>query len=296
MGASIEDVYIQTYERNVRHLAQQSVTRLEPYCMVKRTQSEAHNWELMHSNDASLKSTRTLWTGNSRSHITPDDDTQWARRKSLPDVYNIGDVTEHSDIAQMLVDPNSNYARAHAMAMRRAKDDVIIEAAVGVSRDGDGASVPFDANQAIGATGTPVAMSFDLVTEVSEKFMQNDIDPDEGKVFVISPYQARQLLQLTEATSGDYNAVRPLTSKGYIESWMGYTWIVSTLLQQPAAGERYIFAMTRKAIGMQINKDIWVRVAEDPTLSFAYRIYCEMHLGAIRVEDAHLVRACVSEV
>lgn len=295
MGATIEDVFIQTYERNVRHLAQQSVTRLDPYVMVKRTQSEAHNWELMEHNDASLKSTRSNWTGNNRSKITPDDDTQWKRRKSMPDVYNIGDVTEHSDIAQMLVDPNSNYARAHAAAMRRAKDDVIIEAAVGVSKDGDGANIAFPTSQAIGATGSAVAMSFDLVTEVSEKFMENDIDPDEGKVFVIGPKQARKLLQLTEATSGDYNAVRPLTSKGYIESWMGYTWVVSTRLQSPAADERYIFAMTRKAIGMQINKDIWVRVAEDPGISFAYRIYSEMHLGAIRVEDKHLVRCAVTE-
>ena len=127
MGATIEDVFIQTYERNVRHLAQQSVTRLDPYVMVKRTQSEAHNWELMEHNDASLKSTRSDWTGNNRSKITPDDDTQWKRRKSMPDVYNIGDVTEHSDIAQMLVDPNSNYARAHAAAMRRDKDEVNIE-------------------------------------------------------------------------------------------------------------------------------------------------------------------------
>ena len=295
MGATIEDVFIQTYERNVRHLAQQSVTRLDPYVMVKRTQSEAHNWELMESNDAQLKSSRDPWDGNDRSRLTPDDNTQWKRRKSMPDVYNIGDVTEHSDISQMLVDPNSNYARAHAAAMRRAKDKVIIEAAVGPSRDGDGASITFPAGQAIGVAGSGVAMTYDLITEVSEKFMANDIDPDDGKVFVIGPAQARKLLQLTEATSGDYNAVRPLTSKGYIESWMGYTWVVSTLLQAPAAGERYIFAMTRKAIGMQLNKDIWVRVAEDPGISFAYRIYSEMHLGAIRVEDKHLVRCAVSE-
>ena len=295
MGATIEDVFIQTYERNVRHLAQQSVTRLDPYVMVKRTQSEAHNWELMESNEAKLKSTRDSWDGNDRSRLTPDDNTQWKRRKSMPDVYNIGDVTEHSDISQMLVDPNSNYARAHAAAMRRAKDKVIIEAAVGPSRDGDGGSLVFPTGQAIGATGSPVAMTYDLITEVSEKFMTNDIDPDDGKVFVIGPAQARKLLQLTEATSGDYNAVRPLTSKGYIESWMGYTWVVSTLLQSPAAGERYIFAMTRKAIGMQLNKDIWVRVAEDPGISFAYRIYSEMHLGAIRVEDKHLVRCAVTE-
>ena len=139
-------------------------------------------------------------------------------------------------------------------------------------------------------------MSYDLVTEVTEKFMANDVDPDEQKVFVIGPAQARKLLQLTEATSGDYNAVRPLTSQGYIESWMGYTWIVSTLLNddEGAGNETNCFAMTKKAVGLQMNKDIWVRVAEDPSVSFAWRVYCAATFGAIRVEDQQLVKCVVS--
>ena len=79
------------------------------------------------------------------------------------------------------------------------------------------------------------SLNFDLITQVTEKFMDNDIDPDEPKCFVIGPVQARKLLQLTEATSGDYNAVRPLTAMGYVESWMGYAWIVSTRLNHPTA-------------------------------------------------------------
>ena len=101
-------------------------------------------------------------------------------------------------------------------------------------------------------------------------------------------------MQLTEATSGDYNAVRPLTSRGYIESWMGYSWLVSTLLPDSSSGqddsENYIFAMTRRALGLQMNRDIWVRIAEDPSFSFAWRIYCASTFGAIRVEDEQIVR------
>ena len=125
--------------------------------------------------------------------------------------------------------------------------------------------------------------------------MDNDIDPDIEKVMVISPAQARKLLQLTEATSGDYNAVRPLTSKGYIESWMGYTWIVSTRLNSPAAGEVHCLCMTRKALGLQVNRDVNAEVAKDPTISFAWRIYCAATFGAVRVEDEHIVRIQLSE-
>ena len=285
MGNSIANVYIQTYERTVRHLAQQSITRLRPWVQERSVQSEGHNWERIAKALATKKETR--------KQETPDNDTAWSRRKSIPVTYDVGDVTEPEDIVQMLVDPNSNYAKAHGMAMRRANDIEIIEAATGDSRDGDGNTVIYDTDQTVGDGST--AITYDIVTAVSEKFMENDIDPDEEKVFVISPAQCRKLLQLTEATSGDYNAMRPLTSKGYVESWMGYTWVVSTLLQAPSVGEVDCFAMTRRALGLQMNKDIWVRVSEDPSISYAWRIYAASSFGCIRVEDEQLVRVHLNE-
>lgn len=285
MGASVSNVYIQTYEDTVRFLAQQGITRLRPWVMEKGVQSEGHNWERLGTQEATQKTTRLA--------ATPEQDYPWSRRKSIPVTYHTGDSTEQEDIVQMLVDPNSNIARAQGMAMKRAHDDEIIAAATGDSRDGDGNAVAFLAAQTVGDGST--AIDFDLTTQVSEVFMNNDIDPDEEKVFVISPAQARKLLQLTEATSGDYNALKPLTAKGYVESWMGYAWVVSTRLLAPSAGEVDCFAMTRKAIGLQMNKDIWVRVAEDPTVSFAWRIYCASTYGAIRVEDEHLVRVHLNE-
>jgi hypothetical protein len=287
MGASVANVYVQTYETHVRHLAQQGVTRLRPWVMEKSTQSEGHNWERLGTQEATVKSGRLV--------ATPEQDYPWSRRKSIPVVRHTGDTTEQEDPTQMLVDPNSNIAHAQAMAMKRAWDDEIIAAATGDSRDGDGNVVSFPAAQIVDDYTN--ALNFDIVTAVSEKFMDNDIDPDEPKVFVIGPKQARKLLQLTEATSGDYNALKPLTSKGYVESWMGYTWLVSTRLLHPTAPGTDIdcFAMTRKALGLQVNRDIWARVAEDPTKSFAWRIYCALQGGAIRVEDEHIVWAQLAD-
>lgn len=287
MSATIPNAYIQTYETNVRHLAQQGITRLRPWVMERSVQSEGHNWDRIAATSAQQKTTR--------KQATPDNETAWSRRKSIPVTYDTGDVTEQEDIVQMIIDPNSAYAKAQGMAMKRAHDDEIISAAVGDSRDGDGNAVSFVAGQSIGDGSTSI--SYDIVTQTSELFMNNDIDPDEEKVFVISPAQARKLLQLTEATSGDYNAMRPLTSKGYVESWMGYSWVVSTRLLQGSlgAGTKYCFAMTRRAIGLQMNKDIWARISEDPSISFAWRVYCASTFGAIRVEDEQLVRVDLSE-
>jgi hypothetical protein len=287
MGASVENVYIETYESIVRHLAQQKVSRARGWCMEKSVQSEGHNWERLGTREAVEKTPIGGPTG--RLVATPNQDYPFSRRRSSPGTFHTADSTEQEDIVQTLIDPNSNIAQAQAYAMMRKIDDEIFDAADRDADDGNGGTVAFPAGQIVG-DGT-ANISFDLTTEVTEKFMANDIDPDEGKVMFISPAQARKLLQLTEATSGDYNAVRPLTSKGYVESWMGFTWIVSARLNTPDAGTSvHCLCMTRKAIGLQMNKDIWVRVAEDPTVSFAWRIYCAATYGAVRVEDEHIVR------
>lgn len=284
MSATFDNVYVEKYESRVRHLAQQSVSRLDRYVQVVSDGGEAHNFDRMASNDAAKKTTRKT--------PTPDDETALSRRKSIPSEYHIGDVVEKKDITRALVDPKSNYAMAHGMAMKRAKDDEIIAAATGASRDGAGNSVSFLAGQTIGDGS--VAINFDIVTAVAEKFLLNDIDPDEPKVMVISPAQQRKLLQLTEATSRDYN-LRDALMKGYVDSWMGFTWIVSTRLLAPDTGEVDCFAMTNRAIGLQLNRDIQVEVAPDPSISFAYRIYTSGEWGAIRVEDEQLVRIHLSE-
>lgn len=284
MSATADLVKVQMYERRVRHLAQQGIARLRPWVQEVSDGGEAHNFDRMAKGEATAKTTRKT--------PTPDDETAWSRRKSIPTPIHKGDVYEKSDVNQMLADPNSNYVKAHGMAMKRGIDDKIIAAATGVSRDGAGANVAFPAGQVI-SDGT-VSINFDIVTEVGEKFADNDIDPDEPKVFVISPRQQRKLLQLTEATSRDYSIMDALR-KGYVDSWMGFSWVVSTRLLAPAVGEIDCFAMTRNAIGLQMNQDCTVEVAKDPGISFAWRVYTYLEAGAIRVEDEQLVRVHLSQ-
>ncbi len=279
MAISINNAYVQSFENNVRHLAQQSESRARRAVTEKNVSSEKHNWERMGANSASLK------TGARQA--TPENDSTWSRRTSLAATYDIGDTSEQEDPVQMLVDPNSNIVRSVGMAMRRQIDDVIFAAATGDATDGAGAAVPFPAGQVVG-DGTGV-FTFDGVTEVYEKFMENDIDASQDKYMFVGPKQLRKMQQLTEATSGDYQNVKALATDGYLRSWMGFNWIVSTRLLIPGAGEISCLAMTMQAMGLQMNRDITTRVAEDPSISFAWRIYAYMTLGAVRVEDEHIV-------
>jgi hypothetical protein len=173
--------------------------------------------------------------------------------------------------------------------MRRAVDDIIIAAATGDALGGDGTPVSFPAGQTVG-DGTGV-ITFDYVTEVQEKFMQNDIDPDVPKCFVVGPTQVRRLMQLTEQTSADYVKLQALQSYGIVPGWLGFDWICSTRLLAPSVGQISCLAFTQRALGLQVNRDITARVAEDPSVSFAWRIYAHLTMGAVRVEDEHIVQA-----
>ena len=45
-----------------------------------------------------------------------------------------------------------------------------------------------------------------------------------------------------------------------------------------------------------MNQDATTEVAKDPSISFAWRVYTYLEVGAIRVEDEQLVRVHLSEL
>jgi hypothetical protein len=284
MGVTIQNVYVQTFEDNVRHLAQQGITRLRQYVTEVHTTGTSHNWERLGTGTAALKGGVLT--------PTPVSNLAWSRRVSNCATWHVGEAIEQEDPVQMLVDPNSNVAKALAMAMKRAVDDIIITAATGNALDGAGIPVVFPVGQVVGNGLAPI--SLDLVLQVQELFYQNDIDPDLPKVAVIGPIQQRRLLQLMEVTSGDYQNYKAL-STGYLPNWLGFDWVVSTRLLNPAPGEISCLFFSKQALGLQINKDIWARVAEDPTISFAWRIYTAMTMGATRVEDEQIVHMHIAD-
>ena len=282
MATTQPNVYISTFESIVRHLAQQEVSRARPYVTERGEESGDHNWERLGTSDASIKTTRL--------QATPEADTPWSRRVSVSQTWDNADSTEQEDPSQMLVDPNSNLAMSLGYSMRRATDDVIFTAATADALDGTGATNAFPVGQIIGDYTTPI--SFDFVTAVQEKFMQNDIDMSVPKVAIVGPTQVRKLLQLTEQTSSDYvhrEALQQLTSVGIVPMWMGFTWVCSTRLIVPDTDQLDCLFFTKRALGLNVPKDIAARIAEDPSVSFAWRIYVNMVMGAVRVEDEHIV-------
>ena len=281
-GLNIDNVYIETFEQNVQHLAQQMGTKLRGKITERGTNGNQHNWEILDFSDAVDKSTS--------APPTPALDLDWNRRTSLALTKHTGTVIDNEDIVQMLIEPKSNATYNLAMSMNRAIDDIIIEAAEADALNGDGSTTALLPAQIIGDGSTPI--TFDSITEIQEQFMKNDIDPAMPKCAIIGPTQVRKLLQLTEQTSSDYvtnQALQELNASGVVNNWMGFDWIMSTRLNIPAGGEINTLFFTNDAIGLQVNEDITVQAAQDPSASFAWRIYARLTMGAVRVQDKKLI-------
>ena len=279
MVATVDKVFIDEFEGNIISLAQQRMSYLRSCVNEVSSTGKSHAWDRVGAVNMSPKTTR--------GGTTPVVDTPFSRRLSIPTSYNVGDLVAHFETVQTLIDPASAISRQFGYAVARQYDDVIIEAAVGDSRDGDGNTVAFDTNSLLG-DGSQI-MNLQHITDVAERFMLQDVDPTEGFVFVISPNQAQQLLNQLEYNSYDFNALRPLMS-GQIVPFMGFDFIVSNRLQAGSGADSTLcFAMAKDAVGLQVNNPIKARVSEDASASFDWRIYAEITIGATRVEDEKVV-------
>lgn len=291
MAITIPAAYIETFESNVRQLAQQKISRLRMSTTEINRQSEKHNWDRLAASSARLKSSARMVSpsgGDGSGAVGSTDGLTWTRRNTVIKVYDTGEVIEPEDIVQMLIDPKNASTENLVMNMARQVDDIIITAATGLAADGAGGTVAFPAGQIVQA-GHASEISLDIILEVDEKFYENDVDPDEPRYFVIGPKQRRKLLQLIEVTSSDFQARQALAT-GYLPDFMGFNWIVSNRLNVPGADQLDCLAFTKKALGLHVAGDITSRVAERPDMSFAWQCYLMLQMDCVRVEDEHIVK------
>jgi len=288
MSTSIPNVYIAEFNQYLRHLAQQEYARLRPCTMEVSSGGESYSFDRVAPKEATQK------TG--RAQATPVTDYDFSRRTATAKTFNVGELIEHEDQVQAKVDISGGLVKEMAHSMARAFDDEIIRAMGSDALDGDGVAVPLPASQIIDETGNTI--TFDMVTAIQEKFLENDIQGETRKYMVVSPAQVRKLLQMTEQTSADFvnrEALQKLSQGLIVPNWMGFTWICSTRLLAPTATNTACYAFTERAIGLAVNRDIDTFMMQDPSRSYAWSLYSQATYGAVRVEDEQIVQLVVAD-
>ena len=291
-----QNIRVDAFQSNIKHLAQQEKSKLFMYVDSTSPQAETNAWDFLASGDMGPKSRNTASAGNETGRA-------WSRRQAVATPFIDHEIVETQDINMMLTDPKSKLLQSMGKAAGREYDDIIIAAAIGNANVITRASaVPTTTPTALAAgqiLGTGILpMNFDQVAQVQKLFMINDIDPSVPKVAVIGPQQVYELLNLTEQVSGDYvnkQALQTLNASGIVPNWMGFTWIMSTRLNIPSTGKRDCIFFTEDALGMHIAQDVAAYCAQDPSQQYAWRPQTEFTAGAVRLEDAQIVKLQVAD-
>jgi hypothetical protein len=283
MANTIAKAFVQQFQDNLIHLAQQKGSRLRASVNEQSVTGEKFHFERLGVSAAVIKS--------SRHTNTPVLEVPHSRRTATMTDYHWADLIDDEDKVRMLVSPESHYAKSGANSMARAFDDLIIAAATGNAVDGDGSNVALPAGQKIahGSAGLTLAK----LISAKEILDGNDVDPDEERFFVLGSQQVSNLLNTTEVKSADYNSIKALV-QGDIDTFMGFKFLRSERLNL-ASTQRKCFAFTKGAMGLGIGKDVTTKIDLRPDKSYAHQVYLSFVAGATRVQDECVVEVLCTE-
>ncbi len=277
-------------------MAQQIDHRLAGYCLMDTVSGNMKRYSQMGSQSYAMsqKTARAAWTEPS--------DIPTAIRWVIPTGYQKATWIDEDDEALLgsLPDPQNIVAMNHAIAVNRLKDQLIINALLGVNYTGPQASTqtPLPSAQQIGVTFGGSANSGMTLAKILEALFlldSNDV-PEADRVMI---YAAKQLydllLNVDQVDSVLYNDVRALM-KGRFDEFAGFRWIRTQLL--PTIGTpsiRSCIAYQKKFVMLGETKGMATKIDILPQQSHAVQVRTTYFAGATRMEEAGVVQISCDE-
>jgi hypothetical protein len=206
--------------------------------------------------------------------------------------YEQGIALDKEDQIRMLNDPTNTYSMSLAAAFGRKMDDVIVAAMVGTASTGETGT----GSEAFDTTGYQIAAGgtgLDLPKLLGAKQRLDAAEkPEEGRFCLINAKQLKNLLDLSEVGSFDYNSVKALV-RGEVDTFLGFEFIRAERTLLSGAEDRILFWQKNDVV-LGVSKDSTSRIGERPDLSYLTQVYHCMTIGATRgTADAVVDALCV---
>jgi hypothetical protein len=285
------------FGNNFNHLAQQKMSRLRNAVMVESgVVGKRVSVDQIGSTSARRRTTR-----NGDTVLL---DVPHARRWINLYDYDWATIVDQLDKLKTIADPTNPYAQQCAMAMGRAIDDEIINAAFATAVTGEEAAGTeawatniVAVNSWAYGTGTGNAgLTISKVIEAKVRLDEGDVDPDEERFFACTGEQIGNLLATTEATSGDYVNVKAL-AEGRVDTFCGFKFIRTQRLAIVAGQDfRRCIAWAKSGLALAIGAEPRTEIGPRADKNYATQIFGEMRIGATRTEIAKVVEVICDEV
>jgi len=289
MSTQITTAFVQQYSANVQMLAQQNGSKLRA---LVREEPVVGKQGFFDQVGATAARRRT-----SRHSDTPRMDTPHARRRVALEDFDWADLVDNEDKVRTLIDPSSSYAMNAAKAMGRAQDEVIVTAALGTSFTGEtgATAVTFPSGQLVVNGGTNLT----LAKLLSAKYLMDtaDVDP-ESRYIAVTSNQIKDLLNVVEIKSRDYNDVKALV-QGQLNTFLGFNFIKLDGLRVdgtrilpttvPGGTIRQCVAWQKDNLLIGIGNDKIARITERGDKNYATQVFYSMSIGATRMQEVAVV-------
>jgi hypothetical protein len=282
-GETIDASLITQFSDQVHVAAQQMKARLRGKVQVKPMSGDIFAYDGLGSVEAVEQI--------GRHQPVVFSDANHTRRKIARRRFTLALPIDASDVRGALVNPESEYARACAMAMERVFDRIVVDAmfaAVLTGRD-MGTSVTFanDDGDTINATA---GSTYAKLLESTRLFLDDDVGTDvpEQMVMGISGDEHEDLMGETELVSGDFSRQYAI-DKGRMISAAGYDLVhfaaaATNPILAVAGGVRDCFQMSTRAMCVGMSKEMAVKIENRTDLNETSQVVINFELGAVRTE------------
>jgi len=282
MSVQITTAFVEQYKGNVEILVQQKGSRLRDAVSVETVTGKNAFFEQIGSTAARKRT--------SRHSDTPRMDTPHARRRvSLVD-YDWADLIDDEDRVRMLIDPTGPYSQAAAMAMGRAMDEAIVDAADGTAYTGvaGGTSTSFTAANTVDVqVGISPAADTGLNVgklRAAKQILDANEAEDDGRFCIINAKQLQNLLAETEVTSSDYAVVKALV-QGEVDQFLGFSFKRTELLEVDSNSDHKVLFWQQAGMKLAIGSEPIVKISERADKNHATQVFVSMSIGATRMQE-----------
>jgi len=288
MGINVTVSQTQQYTSNVQMLLQQKQSRLRK--AVTEDTYVGRNGQVVQQVGAVTAKKKTT-----RNSDTPLIDTPHGSRFVNPVDYEYADLIDKQDRVRTIAELSNPYARAGAMAMKRAMDDEIIQAFFGTAKTGnDGTgSEAFDTSNFQIAAGS-AGMTIAKLRQAKRILLEQENDWDEDDFYIaLSARQFDDLLATTEISSRDYNTVAALKD-GTIDYYMGFNFIHSERLQK-TGNNRRVPVWAKSGMHLGVWDDMETDISQRKDKSNAWQVYVCATFGGTRLENGKVIEVLCDE-
>lgn len=293
MVQSIDQALITEFSAMVHEEAQQKVSRLKPYSIMKQMQGDVFAYDGLGRVEAREVVGRNV-------PATFDDITH-NRRKIARRRFVVNLPVDSSDVRGALLNPDSEYASACAAAMMRQYDRVIYDAAFADVLTGrDFETTVTAANDGVATVDATGGLTYEKLLEINQNFMDNDVglDQNEKLFFTITGDEHTSLMGETELTSGDFSR-QYAVDDGRITKALGMDLVpfadsVSNPIIPTANSERALIAATDRAFCVGVSKEMAIKIEDRSDYIETHQVQVVMEIGAVRTEGVLLQKVRVT--